>query len=55
MSQDKKHLDLASLFEPRAKLEEQHYTEPTQIVCKWCGSKDIMKYGIRDGIQEYIC
>jgi putative transposase len=38
-----------------ALLPEQHFTEPEQIKCKWCGSTDIQKYGIDDGIQEYIC
>jgi putative transposase len=38
-----------------ANLEERHYTEPEPIRCKWCGSVDIMKYGVRDGVQEYIC
>ncbi|MBN1189902.1 MAG: IS6 family transposase [Dehalococcoidales bacterium] len=38
-----------------ANLERSHYTQPEQIACKWCGSKDIMKYGIREGTQEYIC
>ena len=38
-----------------ANLEMAHYTKPESIVCKWCGSKDIMKYGIREGTQEYIC
>ncbi|RJO62588.1 MAG: IS6 family transposase [Dehalococcoidia bacterium] len=33
----------------------RHFTEPEPIVCKWCGSKDIMKYGISEGGQEYIC
>jgi putative transposase len=34
---------------------EHHFTEPQVIVCKWCGSTDINKYGVRDGVQEYIC
>ena len=38
-----------------AHMEKLHTTEPEPIVCKWCGSQDIMKYGIRGGIQEYIC
>ena len=38
-----------------ANLEMAHYTKPESIICKWCGSKDIMKYGIREGTQEYIC
>lgn len=38
-----------------AHLEQQHFTEPEPIVCKWCSSTDIMKYGTREGVQEYIC
>ncbi|MDD4905919.1 MAG: IS6 family transposase [Methylobacter tundripaludum] len=38
-----------------ATLAETHYPEAKPISCKWCGSTDIQKYGIDDGIQEYIC
>ena len=38
-----------------AHLEKQHYTEPIPIACPHCGSLDIMKYGTRNGIQNYIC
>ena len=38
-----------------ARLEKEHYTEPQPINCKFCGSTDIMKYGIRNGVQNYIC
>lgn len=38
-----------------ANLEQEHFTEPVPIVCKWCGSKDIIKHGVRKGVQEYIC
>jgi putative transposase len=38
-----------------AHLEKAHFTEPEQIVCPRCGSLDIMKYGVRNGIQNYIC
>lgn len=56
MSEDKKPFDYASLFKrPVAYLEEQHFTKPEPIVCKWCGSTDIQKYGSRKGVQEYIC
>ena len=41
--------------EPVAHFEEHHYTEPEPIRCKWCGSKDIIKKGISNGIQEYLC
>jgi len=34
---------------------EHHFTEPQVIVCKWCGSDNIKKYGVRDGVQEYFC
>jgi len=34
---------------------EHHFTEPQVIACKWCGSTDVNKYGVRDGVQEYIC
>jgi transposase-like protein len=38
-----------------AHLEEHHFTQPEPIKCKWCGSVDIKKYGVRDSVQEYIC
>jgi len=38
-----------------AHLEKPHFTEPEPIKCKWCGSMDIVKYGIREGVQEYLC
>lgn len=38
-----------------ARLADAHYTEPRQIVCKWCGSKDIIKRGVDNGVQEYTC
>jgi transposase-like protein len=34
---------------------EHHFTEPQVIACKWCGSTEVSKYGVRDGVQEYIC
>ena len=58
LEEDKKIAEIAKLFEPKlpiAHLEERHFTEPEPIVCKWCGSVDIKKYGIRDGVQEYLC
>jgi transposase-like protein/DNA-directed RNA polymerase subunit RPC12/RpoP len=36
-------------------LEEYHYTEPNPIRCPRCGSLDIWKYGVREGVQEYLC
>ncbi|MGA2671138.1 MAG: IS6 family transposase [Dehalococcoidia bacterium] len=48
--------DVAKLFaKPVVHLEEHHFTQPEPIKCKWCGSVDIKKYGIRDGVQEYFC
>jgi putative transposase len=49
--------DVIRLFEsePIAHLEDHHFTEPEPIKCKWCGSVDIKKYGIREGVQEYLC
>lgn len=49
--------DIAKLFKKpdTAYLEERHFTRPESIKCKWCGSLDIMKYGSRKGVQEYIC
>jgi transposase-like protein/transcription elongation factor Elf1 len=38
-----------------ANLEKAHFTEPKSIVCPRCGSLDVMKYGMRNGIQDYIC
>jgi transposase-like protein len=49
--------DIKELFEnkPIARLEEHHFTEPEPILCKWCGSNEIKKYGISGGTQEYYC
>lgn len=47
--------EAAKLLTQPATLAEHHYTEPQPIRCKWCGSEDIMKYGSRKGVQEYIC
>lgn len=61
MTQDKPQKitpeDVAKLFEKpnTAYLEERHYTEPQPIVCKWCGSVDIIKKGKDRGVQEYLC
>lgn len=38
-----------------AHLEKSHFTEPKPIVCPRCGSLDVMKYGVRHGVQDYIC
>jgi transposase-like protein len=49
--------DVARLFDetPIARLEEHHFTQPEPILCKWCGSNEIKKYGILGGTQEYYC
>lgn len=51
--------EVAKLFDkprpPLAHLAEHHFTEPKPIKCPRCGSDDIARYGIRDGVQEYIC
>lgn len=51
--------DVARLFEkPKihtAKLGEHHFTQPEPIRCKWCGSIDIIKHGMKEGVQEYLC
>mgnify|MGYP001567434533 CR=1 FL=1 len=36
-------------------LGERHFTQPQPIRCKWCGSVDIIKHGVKDGEQQYIC
>ncbi|MBM2824759.1 MAG: Integrase catalytic protein [Dehalococcoidales bacterium] len=43
------------ILRTKAHLEERHFTEPEPIRCKWCGSKDIKKYGTRKDVQEYLC
>jgi transposase-like protein len=61
MTQDKPKIitaeDIRRIFEkpPMAHLEDHHFTKPEPIRCKWCGSVDIKKYGIREGVQEYLC
>ena len=30
-------------------------TEPTYVLCKFCGSKDVVKDGVRSGVQYYWC
>jgi transposase-like protein len=57
MAKDTHLEDIRKMFPgvPIAEMERQHYTEPQPIVCKWCGSPDIMKRGFRKGVQEYVC
>ena len=51
--------DVDRIFHPEkygtAHLEEHHFTEPKAIKCKWCGSSDIIKHGVKNGVQEYLC
>ena len=49
--------DIKELFasKPTAHLEEHHFTQPEPILCKWCGSNEIKKYGVSGGTQEYYC
>lgn len=42
-------------FDPTTYCQTHHCTEPEPISCKWCGSLDVVKYGIQNGVQEYIC
>jgi transposase-like protein len=32
-----------------------HFAKYEVVVCKYCGSEDVVKYGVRDGVQNYIC
>jgi putative transposase len=52
------HIDLSEIYGkdvPMAEMAKEHFTKPQPIACKFCGSTDVMKYGIRNGIQNYIC
>ena len=40
---------------PILHVSEIHYPHSEPIACKWCGSIDIKKYGLREGVQEYLC
>ena len=60
MTQPKKYDSIEELVselmqKPTAHLAEHHFTEPEPILCKWCGSNDVKKYGINNGTQEYYC
>ena len=57
MERDKQLEDIKKSFRvvPIAELEERHFTIPEPIQCKFCGSLDIMKYGQRKGVQNYVC
>ena len=50
--------DVAKLMKegvPVARMEAEHYTKPQAIRCPRCSSLDVMKYGVKNGIQEYLC
>jgi transposase-like protein len=49
--------DIKELFadKPIAHLAEHHFTQPEPILCKWCGSNEIKKYGLSGGEQDYFC
>jgi putative transposase len=36
-------------------MPELSYIIEIPIICKWCGDRDIKKYGTRKGVQEYLC
>lgn len=38
-----------------ADMGKAHFTEPEPISCPYCHSKDVMKYGVRNSVQNYIC
>lgn len=47
---------VSDLMKPTvAYLEDHQFTEPEPIKCPRCGSDDVDKYGVREGVQEYIC
>lgn len=35
--------------------DELQYAKYEQVVCKYCGSEDIVRYGVRNGVQNYLC
>jgi transposase-like protein len=49
--------DVRRLFasEPSAHLAEVSYTETISIVCKYCGSKNVVKNGSKNNLQYYLC
>ena len=61
MTQSKPHSDTIDriveelIKKPTAHLEEHHFTEPVPMKCKWCRSDDIIKHGVKNGVQEYLC
>ncbi len=40
---------------PKAHLEDVTYTETISILCKFCGSKNVVKYGTKGDVQYYLC
>ena len=67
MRRDKELEEIAKLFEhkdkvaellrdmPVAELAEVTYTQTITITCKYCGSKNVVKYGTKGSIQYYLC
>ncbi len=49
--------EIAKFFDdtPVAKLEEVTYTQTITINCKYCGSKNVVKYGKKGDTQYYLC
>ncbi|MBI2831037.1 MAG: hypothetical protein HYX79_02135, partial [Chloroflexi bacterium] len=47
MCDGKPHFPICTYNPKEAHLEAAHFTEPQPIACKWCGAKDIKKYGTR--------
>lgn len=41
--------------QPKAHLEDVTYTQTISILCKHCGSKNVVKYGKKGDIQYYLC
>lgn len=56
-----RNVRLADLYPPPlatgdvVTMEKVHTTEPTIVRCPRCGSENTMRYGVRNGQQEYIC
>ncbi|MGD0353382.1 MAG: IS6 family transposase [Dehalococcoidia bacterium] len=42
-------------YDPTTYCTEHHCTEPEPIRCKWCGSTYVIKHGIDNGTQKYLC
>ena len=51
---DDKHIRMIG-DRPRLTLARVLKTETITIICKFCGSKDVVKDGLRKGVQDYWC